>query len=241
MKLSKRILRSDRLRRALCFLISLYVRLIHVTTRWERHEEEFLKPLYDSGKPFMMALWHNRVVMMPHAWRFKDEVTIFTSDHRDGRLVAYVMQWFGFTTIHGSTNRTDLGSLRQILRHLKDGGYFGMTPDGPRGPRMRLKAGVISIARLSGCPIIPIAYSTSNRRLLNTWDRLCVPLPFGRGVYLWGEPIYVPKDADADEQEALRQEFEDRLFELTARADEMMGHARLEKADPDDYRRKRGE
>ena len=46
-----------------------------------------------------------------------------------------------------------------------------------------------------------------------------VPYPFSRGVFIWGEPIWVPREADAAECEARRAELERALNEITDRAD----------------------
>lgn len=163
-------------------------------------------------------------MMMPFAWRYKDKVTIFTSNHPDGRLVAYSMGWFGFDALFGSTKRTEMKTLREIVRRIKQGQIFGMTPDGPRGPSMRLKPGVVSIARMAGVPIIPVTYATNHRIQLNTWDRMTVPLPFGKGVFLWGEPISIPRDADLVTQERLRLELEKRCIDLCRRAEREAGN-----------------
>jgi hypothetical protein len=88
---------------------------------------------------------------------------------------------------------------------------------------MRASDGVISLARLSGVPVIPATYGASRRKVLGSWDRFVVPLPFSRGVFLWGEPIQVARDADAAAQEAARQELEDRLNALTREADRLCG------------------
>jgi lysophospholipid acyltransferase (LPLAT)-like uncharacterized protein len=46
---------------------------------------------------------------------------------------------------------------------------------------------------LSGVPVVPLAARTSRRIQLNTWDRMPVPLPFGRGVVVCGPAISVPR------------------------------------------------
>ena len=80
------------------------------------------------------------------------------------------------------------------------------------------------MARLSGAPVVPIAYATSRRILLNSWDRFLLPLPFSRGVFVWGQPIWVPRGSDAAEPETLRQAIEDGLNEVSDEADRMTGH-----------------
>lgn len=238
MGLTKKFLKSDGVRRFLCWLISLYLRLVYHTSRWDHREAEFLDPLAEKDEAFVIALWHNRVVMMPYAWRRKNRpITIFTSDHRDGKLVAYSMGWFGFDTVFGSTKRTEMKTIRLIVRSLREGRLFGMTPDGPRGPRMRVKAGVVAMARMANVAIIPVAYSCKRRVVMDTWDRLIVPLPFTSGVFLWGEPVRMPPGASAEELEEARLLLEERMVALTAQADREVGHTPFEPAALDDYRR----
>ena len=95
---------------------------------------------------------------------------------------------------------------------------------------MRATDGVVALARLSGAPIIPVTYGTDRRRVLSTWDRFIVALPFGRGVLVWGEPIHVPADAGADDLEAVRRQVEATLNEITADADRWCGCQPIEPA-----------
>lgn len=41
----------------------------------------------------------------------------------------------------------------------------------------------------------------------------------GRGLFIWGKPIWVPRDASAETQEAKRRELEEALKAITAEAD----------------------
>ncbi len=88
---------------------------------------------------------------------------------------------------------------------------------------MRASDGIVQLARLAGVPVLPLTVSVARRRVLRTWDRFLVPLPFSRGVFVWGEPIAVPRDADPAILEARRREIEDRLIALTADADRRCG------------------
>lgn len=152
------------------------------------------------------------------------------SRHRDGQLIARTVAHLGIGSIAGSSGKggTDKGgaaALREMVRTLKRGGYVGITPDGPRGPRMRAAKGVIDAARLAGVPIVPAAYAVTRRKVVSSWDRFIVALPFGRGVLMWGAPIVVPADADQEQRERLRAQLEERLNALTEEADRLCGHA----------------
>jgi lysophospholipid acyltransferase (LPLAT)-like uncharacterized protein len=47
-----------------------------------------------------------------------------------------------------------------------------------------------------------------------------VPYPWSRGLFLWGQPLWVPRETDEHQLEAKRLELEASLNRLTAQADE---------------------
>jgi lysophospholipid acyltransferase (LPLAT)-like uncharacterized protein len=227
---TKRILRADRTRRILCRLVAAYIRLVHATSRFTTEAGEVPAQYWREHKPFILAFWHGRLLMAPMAWPHDTTMNMLISGHNDGRIIADAIHHFGLGTIVGSKSKGGSSALRAIVRALNDGQNVGFTPDGPRGPCMRVSAGVIAAARLGRVPIIPLSYATTRRRLLGSWDRFHLALPFSRGLFLWGEPIRVPPDADATEQERLRLMLEDRMNALTAEADRRCGHAPIDPA-----------
>ena len=210
-------------RAVLCRLVAAYIRLVYATSRWEMRNAEAVNALWDAGSPFILAFWHGRMFMMPAMWRKGAPVSMLISRHRDGELIARTLRHFGVDAIRGSTSRGGAGALREVLRALKSGKWIGFTPDGPRGPPMRASDGVVSVARLAGAPIVPAACAVSRRKVLSSWDRFAVPFPFSRGIYIWGEPLSVPRDADGETLEALRLSLERSLNEISAAADRYCG------------------
>lgn len=221
----KRIGKSERLRGALCTLAAWYIRFVFATGRWEHVGRDQALRLKAEGTPMVVAFWHSRLLMMGQTW-IGGPFHMLISQHRDGVLIARTVESFGFKTIAGSTTRGGAAALRSILKVLKGGGTIGITPDGPRGPRQRASAGTIDIARMSGAIIMPLTYSARGR-LLKSWDRFLLPLPFSKGVFLWGEPMEVARDADP---EACRLELESRLNALMAEADRRTGIGPVEPA-----------
>ena len=230
MKLAKRILRSGAVQGAACALAAFYIRAVHATGRWRVVGAEAPEALWRDGTPFILAFWHGRILMMPFSWPRATPINMLISQHRDGQLIARTVRHFGIDSIAGSTSHGGSAALRAILRALKDGQCVGVTPDGPRGPRMRAAGGAIDIARLSGVPILPAAFATSRRRVLGSWDRFVLAWPFSRGVFVWGAPIALPKDADAAARESARRQLEDGLNAVTAEADRLVGCAAIEPA-----------
>ncbi|MBT4932581.1 MAG: lysophospholipid acyltransferase family protein [Rhodospirillaceae bacterium] len=232
MRLDKRILRSQVVQNCLCFLAAAYIRFVYLTSRWSVVGGDIPKRFWDEDKMFLLCFWHGRLMMMPHCWDMSKTIHMMISMHRDGRILSDTVAKLGIKTIVGSTSRGGAAALRTMVKTVKAGEYVGLTPDGPRGPRMRAQEGVVTIARLANIPVIPISYASSNSKILGSWDHFVAALPFGRGVFVWGEPIHVPHTADKTELEKSRQEIEDSLNAISAEADRLCGLRVIEPAPP---------
>lgn len=219
MSLVKRIGKNERIRGFLCWLAAWYIRLCYYTGRWEHLGRHIPEQLQREGKPFLVALWHSRLMMTAMAWIGGGTFHMMISHHRDGRLIARTVAHLGIGSVDGSTSQGGASALRAMVRMLKAGHAVGITPDGPRGPRQRASAGMVEIARLAGALVVPLTYSCRGRRL-KSWDRFHLPYPFARGVFIWGEPIAVPRDCDVEET---RRRIEDILNAQMEQADRMVG------------------
>jgi lysophospholipid acyltransferase (LPLAT)-like uncharacterized protein len=220
----RRFLRSEPVRQIACWVTHCYIRFVYLTNRWSVEGGEWPRRLTREGRTFIVAFWHGRLLMMPPAWHQLTSFHMLISAHRDGRIIAGAMTYFGIDTIAGSTSRGGSSALRAMLKQLKEGGCVGITPDGPRGPAMTVSVGTVNIARLARVPIVPLTYATSRRRLLATWDRFHLALPFGRGVYLWGEPIEITGRLDDAGLERARSLVETRMVAMLSDADRRVGH-----------------
>jgi hypothetical protein len=230
MGMVKTLTRSERVRRLLCWLAAQYIRFVFVTGRWRVIGGEVPQSFWDRGQPFILAFWHGRILMMPYCWRRRQPIKMLISQHRDGQIIARTVSHFGIETIVGSSSKGGSAALRAMLQSLKNGTCVGITPDGPRGPRMRASDGIAQVARLSGRPVIPCSFSTRRRKILGSWDRFAVALPFSEGVFVWGAPIDVPGNAKAEDLRQARDAIEEELIAITEQADQLMGHSPIEPA-----------
>lgn len=228
----KRILKSAFAQAVACRFISAYIALVGRSIRWRQINPEIPRAFWEQDKPFIFAFWHGRLLMMTYLWPRTQPVHMLISQHRDGQIIAKTVAFFGVKSIAGSSTRGGVGALRALVKALKNGDNVGITPDGPRGPRMHASDGVIAAARLGGVPILPAANSVQRGRFLRTWDRFLLPCPFTSGVMAWGEPIIVDKN---DDPEAARRNLETVLVRLQKDADTLCGHTPVEPAvvDPD--------
>lgn len=216
-------------------LIAAYVRLVLRTTRWEVIGREHADALLHAGRPVVVAFWHGRLGAMPELKRLlgvEARVAVLSSTHRDGMISAASMRRLGLDVIPGSSRRGGSEGLRRLIGWMRDGNWAALTPDGPRGPRMRAQPGTLMLARLSGAPILPAAFSVVRGRQLRSWDRMLLPLPFGRGVFAIAPPIVVPRDADDAAMARLHADLEAALTAAVVTADAACGRESPEPAAP---------
>ncbi len=218
-KLSRRPLVTS----VLSWLAARYLRIVWYTGRWTVENQNIASSMVIEGKPFIACFWHGRMLMIPNAWIYKAPVRILISHHRDGVFISRALKHLGVGTIAGSSSRGGGSALIGMVRALKRGEYIGITPDGPRGPRMRVAPGAISAAKLSGAALLPITFAASHCRIFFSWDRFVLPFPFTRGVVRIGHPIEVPHDADESLIEQIRQNLEQVLIDLTMTLDSELG------------------
>ncbi|MBM09016.1 MAG: hypothetical protein CMF69_05485 [Magnetovibrio sp.] len=228
MSLIKQVLQSTIIRCVSCWIGAQYIRFVHATTRWQIFGADIPRTFWEKNEPFILAFWHGRLLMMPHCWDQEKPIHMLISGHRDGLLIANTVAHFGIKTVSGSSSKGGASALRTMVKMLKAGEYVGITPDGPRGPRMHTSKGIITVAKLSGAPIIPTAFATSNGRNLKSWDQFLLAWPFSKGVIVWGDPIEVSSKADEKAVEQARKCVENSLNTITAQADQLTGRKLIE-------------
>jgi len=227
-------LRRPAVQRLIGASIALYVRFVFATTRWDWRGLDAMAALRTGHGQGIGAFWHGRLALMPMLWRHAApdawaagrKPAMLISQSRDGELIAQAVHRLGAATVRGSTRRGDRdkggsAAVRAILDLVARGGSFSVTPDGPRGPRMRASRGIAVLARLAQVPVYPASYATRFGLRLKSWDRFHAPLPFGRGVMIVGQPIAPAADEAGDE--AFRAALEAALNKLTAEADAACG------------------
>ena len=233
----KRLLRLETAQSVIAATIAGGIAMVYKTSRWKEHGRERVAPLLDSDKPFLGCFWHGRMMTINYMWPAGRRCRMLISRHGDGRLISRVMDFLDIETIEGSSakrgqDKGGTAALKAILRSLDEGIPVCITPDGPRGPRMRAKAGIVAAARLAGVPVVPGAVATRRRTVLGSWDRFCLVPPFNRGVFVWGNPIQIAREGGPEAQESARLLVEQRLNEVTAEADRLAGQPVIEPAPP---------
>lgn len=212
--------------------IGLYMLLVGITTRWTRVNRAAVEPFWRGDGRLIGCIWHGRFMQVHKLWAFGPGIPkakMLISQSREGGVVAHASRTVGAEVIRGSAakrgqQKGGVEALRAMARHIDGGGVMCVTPDGPRGPRMRARKGPVQLAKLAGAPLMAVTWSSSNRVVFDSWDRFILPLPFGRGALVWSDPIDPPSpDAGDAEIEAVRLRLEAEMNRIAAEADRIAG------------------
>lgn len=163
----------------------------------------------------IFAFWHNRLMMIPYLYRrlfgMKDIVTLISSS-RDGEYFVRALKLFRPFVVRGSSTRGGSAAFKALVARINGGVDCILTPDGPQGPKYSVQPGILALARVTGVPIIPVSYWSSRHKILHTWDGFLLTLPFGRTTYVFGEPLYCPRNAPESQLESLANSLRDSLL-----------------------------
>jgi lysophospholipid acyltransferase (LPLAT)-like uncharacterized protein len=207
--------------RLAAWLVVALVRMVAVTLRYRLDDRS---GYYEnrSGGPAIYAIWHNRLALSLIAYyRYGKPrnrtagIAALVSASKDGGLLAAILECFKVQPVRGSTSRRGPQALLELTSWAGRGYDLAITPDGPRGPCYAVQEGVMSLAQLTGLPILPFSYHLSWKIRPKTWDRFQIPLPFSRCEMILVEPIHVPSEASDSEREALRQHLEQVLKDIS--------------------------
>ncbi|MGI9404177.1 MAG: glycosyltransferase N-terminal domain-containing protein [Hyphomicrobium sp.] len=209
-------------------VIASLIDVVRQTSRTVYEPEDALARL-EAGHPLIAAVWHGQFMMTVGFRPPGTKISAMVARHGDAEFIGAAMSCFDVDLIRGAgagRRRKDRGgahALRAAVRALNNGASIVITADVPPGPARRAGPGIVTLARLSGRPIVPTAVATSRFIALNTWSRMTINLPFSKLAYVAGDPIHVAPDADEEALEAARTELERSLNDVTARAYELAG------------------
>jgi lysophospholipid acyltransferase (LPLAT)-like uncharacterized protein len=202
--------------RIIIFLGHAIIRLIGPTLRVSVSHEEGSQQTLDQ-RPLIASFWHS--CMIPATYIFRDMgIRVMSSDSYDGQYMGRIIHKFGFLAVKGSSSRNAVRALLGLRRSLEEGWTVAFTLDGPRGPRHKVKPGPVALARSSGVAMTMFHAAVDKAWVLNSWDRLMIPIPFSRVLVRVGKLIHVPSDATDEDIQRYTAELQgalDRVCEFS--------------------------
>ncbi len=176
-------------------------------------------PLCPNHAPVVAAFWHRNVLIAAHHYRDRG-FTSAVSRSRDGDLIAALLTALGYSSPpRGSSTRGGAAALHALVRLVSAGTTVSVQTDGPRGPARVSKSGVVTLARLTGCSIAPVAFGASRGMRFRSWDRTLLPAPFAQIVCRYGDAIPMPPEEGDDRDEEIRLQLDRELNRMTDEID----------------------
>lgn len=172
---------------------------------------------YDKTKqPAIYAMWHGcQWGLGLFDTEDRKNINVLVSPSNDGEIIARIVHLLGFSLIRGSHKREGEKAAREMIAVAQEGQSIAFMVDGPKGPNKKVKKGIIRMAKMMQIPIIPIMPYTAKKKCFNSWDSYEVPWTMWiKGTLVFGEPIYIPADADEQLEEEYRLKLEQTLFDL---------------------------
>jgi hypothetical protein len=229
-----RIARSAVVLNGTATLIAAGLRLVNATSR-TIYEPRPSDEIFADFAPMIVTAWHGQAFMLPFVRPRPYAVDVLASRHADGEVIARTLVRLGCGVIRGSGapdpsamhKKGAVAGFRGMVTALAEGRSVALTADFLKSARRKVGPGIIALAKLSGRPIVPVAFVSSRRRAIgSSWDRTTISLPFGRAACVIGDPVWIAVDADEDAVAAARIAVEAGLNAATERAHAIVDRGR---------------
>jgi hypothetical protein len=214
-------IRSRLLTKVIVFVGVALVRALFKTCRLRAEPEvPGVNPYETTGENrYLYCVWHDQIVLTVFSGRPKNMAGL-VSGHQDGSYLADAMKLVGIAAVRGSSKRGGSRAMGELLQRVRKY-HVAITPDGPRGPRRKLKAGIVFLASHSGRGIIPSVYACRRGwRIQGSWTDMLMPWPFTTIYATGGPPFVVPPNLDRDELDQYVERLEREMDRLQAIVDD---------------------
>jgi lysophospholipid acyltransferase (LPLAT)-like uncharacterized protein len=175
---------------------------------------------------FVYSIWHEKL-LLPTVKFGGPDMAVLISQHADGQLLGGLIRRMEMGLVCGSTSRGGIEAVRQIVGDDFPWRNLAITPDGPRGPRREVQAGIVFVASRTGMKIVPVGVGYYRPWRLKSWDRFAIPRPTSRARMVFGVPIPVPAKLRSDGMEPYRRIVQAEMDRLDAMAEDWAHTGRL--------------
>jgi lysophospholipid acyltransferase (LPLAT)-like uncharacterized protein len=169
------------------YLVKYFTLLLGLAIRYIEHTPR-------PKKPCIYVFWHRNIIPLLYLYRHKD-IVIMISSSKDGELISGPAELFGYHPVRGSSTRQGVKAVREYL-NLGKQYSLAITPDGPKGPREKLKKSILFLAFYTKLPIVHVAVDLDKEWVFRTWDLFRVPKPGCSVSVSYSEPIYIESKDD---------------------------------------------
>lgn len=189
------------------------IRLYSLSFRLKVENESEWEDRFLQGDTILLCAWHQQFFSAIRYFKkySKYNPGLMISQSKDGDLIAGVAQKTGWHTARGSSSRGGKKAMQSMIEHLTVHKFGAHILDGPRGPRGKVKAGIVKMATTSNAVVVPFYTHAEKAWYFNSWDRFMLPKPFSRVTLIFGEAIHMGTDIDRSDFEKQRLQLEETM------------------------------
>jgi lysophospholipid acyltransferase (LPLAT)-like uncharacterized protein len=177
-----------------------------------------LEDLTAKNQNYVLAFWHGTMLLPWYLHRNKN-FTGLTSKSKDGDLLAKVLKSWNYNVVRGSSSSGGDVALGIMVDYAKNKISIAVTPDGPKGPPRKMKAGAVIAAKRSDVPLVLLGAGYNKKRNLKSWDSFEIPKFFSRVNIIYSDPFYISRDLDYNQTSEMIAQCEMQLNELQKTAE----------------------
>ena len=189
----KRLSKNNFFLQIFASLVFLSLWIIKYTSNWNGVNEEIIEKELTKKKTLIVLIWHHQLMGSTFSWKYKPKLRPIATSHRDGQLSTLVQKKFGLDPLlRKKDNPTFL--IKNISKAVQNGDCIYITPDAPHGPPKKINTNIFKLCQKFDLNIAILSFHTNKYFRINSWDKLKIPLPFSKGIYLWGNNIIQSKE-----------------------------------------------
>jgi lysophospholipid acyltransferase (LPLAT)-like uncharacterized protein len=211
MKLKKA--KQDALRFAGNYVLFQLVEILCRTLRVNFINKEIVNELERQNQNYILGFWHGTMLLPWYINKNKNFAGL-TSKSKDGDLLAKILKKWNYSVLRGSSSEGGDIAMGLMIDFARNGYSIAITPDGPKGPPHKLKAGAVVSAKRAGLPLVLVGIGYKNKRYLKSWDSFQIPKFFTRANVIYSDPVYIKENLSREEISKIIDFCECKLNEL---------------------------
>ncbi|MGB5848376.1 MAG: lysophospholipid acyltransferase family protein [Ignavibacteriaceae bacterium] len=183
--------------------------------------DEAINKLDNENRNYILAFWHG-TMLLPWYLHAKPNCAALISKSKDGDLLAKILKHWNYNVVRGSSSIGGDIALAILIDFAKNDYSVTITPDGPRGPAHKFKAGAVITAKKSEVPLILAGVGFKKKKVLSNWDKFVVPHFFSKAKIIYSEPIFIDVNCSYEETSDIIINCENKLNELQRDAQDFL-------------------
>jgi lysophospholipid acyltransferase (LPLAT)-like uncharacterized protein len=211
-------IRRDFLRFLGNIFLSQLICVLCNTLKIKKLNSQGVDALIERKENFILAFWHGTMLIPWYVHR-EMNFTALVSKSKDGALLANLLDKWNYRVIRGSSNDGGRAALSAMIDMAKNNNTLCLTPDGPKGPIYKFKAGAVITSVKTGIPLVLCGVHYKKKRNLKSWDKFAIPKLYSGATIFYSEPKYFQAEISKDGISKIILECEAELNRLQAEAE----------------------